>query len=316
MKPVAQIVVSLILAFTLCQLCYGLFEKGIKKYNTHTYEKFSALFLHNSAYDVLFLGSSRTHVQIDPKIIDSICHINSYNAGVEGGNLFEFKMVLEAYLQNHPPPSYLLLTLDLNAFDLRRKFFNYSVYFPFIKNKVIKQTLNDEGHSTIPAQIFPFLILTVYDDYAKMNAIKGLRGETEIKKGQISYKGFLSNTVEEMPISDTAMPFKPEGISNTAINYLNDIMKICRKNNTSLIFTYAPEFQFQLQKHVYNAGEIFNTINEIAQQNNIPFWRHDSLDISSNIHLFSNVGHLNREGAELYSVLLAKQFKEYRTTGG
>ncbi len=96
-------------------ICQGLImtiNKGYRKFNM----KFTELFEGHTNHDVLFLGSSRVYYLINPKIIDSVCGVDSYNAGIDGGNLFEFKTSFDAYLQNHPSPRLVVLNIDLHSF--------------------------------------------------------------------------------------------------------------------------------------------------------------------------------------------------------
>jgi hypothetical protein len=280
---------------------------GLNKYNNHSTARLTEILDKNTYYDILFIGSSRTHTSINPRIIDRICKVSSYNAGIEGGNLFEFKMIYNAFLQNHPSPKLLILTIDLSSFDLQKKFFNYTQYFPFLNNKVIDSTLSNNGHNTMPQKIVPFLSITDFDDYSRSNAIKGLTGEgAQIAEGEFQYKGYLSNTNNFISSIKTSKAISQIAVGEDAIKDLKDILEICKKNNTRLIFTYAPEFNFELQKQLSNSKQIFAMISRIAKENNIEYMRGDSLSICRDPKLFVNFGHLNTKGAAEYSEILAK----------
>ena len=127
--PIKRILVSCILAYIICLLSFLIIKKEIDRYKKHTTSRLTEIFCNKTNYDVLFLGSSRTHLIINPAIIDSICKVNSYNAGMEGANLYEFDMVLKAYLENHPSPQWLVLTIDLHSFTTLRKRFISSDLF-------------------------------------------------------------------------------------------------------------------------------------------------------------------------------------------
>jgi hypothetical protein len=309
MKPITRLAIVLCVTIAICQVTYTIMSKGLRKYNIHTTQRLTELFERNTNYNLLFIGSSRTHSNINPFMVDSICNMNSYNAGVEGGNLLEFKMTFDAYLENHPAPELLVLTLDLSSFDLSRKFFNYTQYFPFINNRIIDSTLSKNGHNTWPIKIAPFLEFIDYDDFLKGNALKGITGAggNEIPPGDFQYKGYLSNTNHAIIVSDTIQKVSTLSISDTAINYLNQIIKKCKEKQIKTIFTYAPEYQKELQKHISNATEIFTLISKIANDNGIPYLRDDSLAICKDSKLFVNPGHLNTNGAAQYSSILGKK---------
>lgn len=310
MKPINRLLLSLILAVIFCQLSFIVFTKELRKYQVHNTERLTEILEHNTNFDVLFIGSSRTHFSINPKVIDSICKINSYNAGIEGGNLYEFEMILLAYLENHPSPKYLVLTLDLNAFTPGIKMFNYPVYFPYTDNKVILKYLLDNGHFTISKKLIPFLKITDYDDDNKGYFLKGLSGASEIPNGDFQYKGFISNTSNCIRPGEPVPQKSSYEVSIEKKQCLDRIISICKLLNIKLIFTYAPEYKKMYQEQVKNSTEILAIINDYAIKNNFSFFREDQLDICSNPALFANIAHLNKDGAQQYSAILAGELNE------
>lgn len=312
MKPLTKILLIIFLNIILCQLAFIYLNKGLVKYNNHSTIRLNEIFNSNTNYDILFIGSSRTHTGINPRIIDSICNASSYNAGVEGGNLLEFKMTYEAYLQNHPAPKVLVLSIDFSSFNLKRKFFNYTQYFPYLKNRVIDSTLNHNGYNTTLQKFIPFISITDFDDYSKGNAVKGLTGKggKQIPDGEFQYKGYLSNSNKIITAEDTGKMIHTIDFNKEAIQYLNDIIYLCNKNKTKPVFTYAPEYNFGIRKQFINCPEFFSLVEKTAQNNAIPFLRHDSLSICKNPKMFANTMHLNTLGAEEYSGILADQLNK------
>jgi len=191
MKPVKRLLIASVLTVAICQLSFVVFTKEVEKYEVHNTERLRELLLNHTYYDLIFLGSSRTHFGVNPRIIDSICGLRSYNAGVEGGNLYEFEMMLRSYLENHPSPRYVVLNFDLHSFGVASKLFNYPVYFPYTSNKVIYAYLSDKGYMNTTKQVFPFLKLADYDDDTKGDFLKMFSGKTEIAPGDFQYKGYV-----------------------------------------------------------------------------------------------------------------------------
>jgi hypothetical protein len=309
MKLITRLIIATILAFLICNLLFVVSSKVLAKYNIHKTERLSEIFMNNTPYDMIFIGSSRTHTTINPAVIDSVCKLNSYNAGVEGGNLHEFKLTLDGYLTNHPPPKYLILTIDILSFDLRKKIFNYTQYLPYTNNKEVKERLHESGHNTLMFQLFPFLQLTAYDDHTRGNIIKGLIGQNELPEGDIQHKGYLSNTGNRLNESSIkpVSPSKKAEITKEGLLILNNIIETCKANNIKIIFTYAPEYQKQNQNTFVNKDEFFKTIQALALAHNITYMRHDELIMCQDANLFANVSHVNKIGADVYSHILADQ---------
>lgn len=310
MNPIKKLLIIVVSAIILSSGVNFFVQKGLKKYSQYNNERLSELLVNTTPYDLIFIGSSRTHLDINPKIIDSICKTNSYNFGLEGANLLEFYYAFTAYFEHHPNPKNVVVTIDLYSFNLKRKFFNHTFYYNYLPNKVIKEMLDDNGYPTLPYKVFPFLLLTQQDDYMKGNAIKGYFGWNDRSPGEFQYRGFSTNSTNTLYTNKQAVePIHAEEIDTVAIGYLEKMVSFCKQKDIQLIFTYAPEYDFQLQKACINAPTILGIISTIAQQNNIPLFRDDSLAMCKNPNLFANIGHINRAGSEIYTAILANKLK-------
>lgn len=302
---------SFIIAICLCYFCYFFFNNIISKYQIHNSERLSELLVNQTYHDVLFLGSSRTHFGINPHYVDSICKVNSYNAGVEGGGMYEFEMMLRAYLEHHKAPKFLFLNFDMHSFTGDPKIFNYPVYYPYYsKNNIIKQYLLDNKNLNQCKIVFPFLQITDYDDNTKGFFLKGLLGRTEIQENDFQYKGYISNTDVTLPPVVTPLTKVNLSINQLMVNCFERIIKICEENNIRLIITYLPEYQRMYQKSTNNRDEIFKIINNRVLRNKLLFINHDEINICSNPKYFANITHLNKEGAREYSEFFANSIKD------
>jgi hypothetical protein len=222
--------------------------------------------------------------------------------GIEGGDMYEFEMILKAYLVNHSAPKYIVLNFDMHSFTGNQKMYNYPLYFPFYsKNKVIKYYLLTNAYYKRMYELFPFLAFSDFDDNTKGYFIKGLLGKTEVYANDFQYKGYISNTDNEITNSNFIFSNYLLPISESKINCLNRFISQCKESKINLLFTYAPEYNQRYQNSVSNKAQIFSIINSIAKTNNIPFIRDDISKISSNPKYFANVTHLNKFGAKIYS---------------
>ena len=303
-----RILFILVLSTALTCVWYKMFLVGYNKYYTHRQKRLKEIFEAKNYYDILFIGSSRTHTSINPKIVDSFTGFSSYNAGVEGGNLLEFLMTFKGYLQNHPPPKLLVLTLDANSFSLDRKFFNYLQYFSVINNKIVDSTLATNGINTFIPKYLPVAKLTEYDEMTRSQVINGLRGKNEIEKGEFEYKGYLSNT-NKCVDTTKEYPLESINISREALNDLIEFIKVCEEKNIQIIITYAPEYKFRLQRSFENFDQAISLVDSVSRKKLIPFYRDDNLNICNNPCFFANYGHLNTPGAIEYSKILGERIK-------
>jgi len=252
---------------------------------------------------------------INPRIIDSITGLSTYNAGINGGRLFEFSMVFNGYLLHHPAPKMLVLTLDPWSFELNKEMMDYSQFFPFIgRNKFVAENLSGIGKGTA-LRYLPFLDFIYMDDNIKTNALRGLAGRTEMKSWQFDYKGYLStrpqclDSITVWP-GDTLLNPKMEA---SEIAKLQAMIETCRKKNIEMIITYAPEYRHRYQEKYLNFSKFILFVDDLTKKNGIPFYRDDNLSLGQNPCLFVNNGHTNVQGAIEYSQILGHRIRDLLT---
>ena len=155
--------------------------------------------------------------------------------------------------------------------------------------------------------IFPFLKTIEMDDYYRGGIIKKVIGSSDVPKDDIYAQGYLSNGIATIIPSNIKHNAKTITVNKEAAALLSTLPQLCKKNGIKLILTYAPEYDFQLQKDCKNAEEILSIYKNLALKNSIPFFRNDSLTMCKNASLFANAGHVNKQGSAVYSRILCSQ---------
>lgn len=297
------LVAALSLAASL--VAYVLVVKCCKQY-FNSFKKNEEVFRQQRHHDVLLLGSSRMKNTVNPKVLDSVLGVNSYNAGTDAATMLEMEMILNSYLSLHPKPSLVVLSLDYFSLDTKRKLGFYPIYLPYDDVHEVQKTLKRAGLQTGFYKLFPFLKLTELDDYYKGAVLKVAMKKDEIPAGDYIYKGYVSNTLDTIPRSfQGSRKIEEMSVTEEAKNALVNIIHICKKNGIKLVFTYAPEYKFMNQKTVKNFSAIMGFYDSVANSYRLPFLRHDSLPICSQGKYFANPGHVNRKGADVYTAILA-----------
>lgn len=256
-------------------------------------------------YDILFLGSSRTYYHINPKIVDSITTLSSFNAGSPAANLLEMNLFLQCYLLSHKAPKIIVIDIAKNSFTIsKRPFWNVNIYYPFIDNPTIYKTLKPYSNTYLYKNI-PFTRFIAADDMLKQNAFLGHLGYHSVEQTN-TYKGY-----QQLSADTIVLPFKKfypasiEKIERHGIDLLTEIINTCNKHGIKLVFTYAPVYKLKDG----NSTQFFSTMEKMSQQYNIPFWNYREDAIGNNHRLFREEFHLNASGANLYSLMIAKKIK-------
>lgn len=306
-----RLVTALCLTIFLTWVSYKLIINSDRKYFHVIGNNEFVLLEDTTTYDMLLLGSSRMKNNVNPQIVDSITSLNTYNAGCSGANAVEVNTILQSYLLQHKPPRYIVVALDLFSLESDKHLQYYPTYITCNDSPPIEKALRDEGVPTMLYKLMPFFKVVELNDYYKGVVVKAFMGKTDIEKGDFFYKGFVSNT-DQILGGDNMGPQVAFGITDKGIEAVGDIVNTCKEHNINLIFTYAPEYKRLNIKSSLNADRIFEVYDSIAVANNIPFYHDELLDINTERQLFANNGHLNRNGAVVYSVIFSKELMANR----
>jgi hypothetical protein len=83
----------------------------------------------------------------------------------------------------------------------------------------------------------------------------------------------------------------------------------CKKQNTKLIFVYAPEY-IEGQIFTKNKDQVLSLYSNYSHKYNIPFYDYSNDAISYQKKYFYNTNHLNKTGAELFTTKLIDTLKQ------
>lgn len=311
MRPTIRLMTISILTFTIMALSYLLIDKGLSNYYVHSYAKLQEATAGENQYDMVYFGSSRVHNSLNPLFIDSILDMNSYNFGIGGANLVEFKLMIESYLSNHESPKFIILGLDYRSFELHRDFSSPIIYFPFLSDKAVYRNFSEYSDWAWWYKNLPFSRIFEFDDYTRGNSVKGLLGlSTDIPVHQKEYNGFLTNfqtSIEEDAIAEFNIRTSVKG---RAVSNLKEIVKLANSSGSKLILLYAPEYKQRFQEGCENSNVVLEYIDHFSIENQLKYWRDDTIGLCDEHFLFKDVGHLNERGAEEYSIFFAERIKK------
>ena len=288
---------------------------GQRRFYSHTYERMTEMAYGGSKFDLVYLGSSRVHSGIDPSLVDQAVGTHSFNMGFDGATIYEFKLVLEAFLEHHPCPKLVVLNLDLGAFDLSRKLFDYIQYFQFLGNAHIKAALIDLELLPRYATWIPFLGFSFSDDFTRSNVLRGLMGKSEVMPGEKSAQGYLSPAAdvtfqEHLPdIED--QPVDPQGPV-----ILDTLIKRVKTEGKKIVLVFSPVYLHDGKALYRNSNTIMATMAQVAAQNDIPLVRYDQELLSREKSNFRNVSHLSYQGVQVFSKLLAHDVRGWLNVTG
>lgn len=243
--------------------------------------------------NLAIMGSSRAWVQISPKILDSILHVNSFNLGIDGCNAdMQILKYNNAYRANGCTPKYIIYCIDNYTLGKWNGYCKEKYSCLFSNDLLSKQIImrNDGifsfSEKYLPCCKYSFHMFTKLIPYSSL--YKGYEGQSD------KWDGTELEKIDSITFDTDSI------VVNMFDNYLQE-----RKNEgVKVIFVYPPYYIGAIQK--FNSiGSMFSFYNEIAKRHNIPILNYTYDKLSYDTAYFYNALHLNKTGAELFTTKLA-----------
>jgi hypothetical protein len=270
--------------------------------------------------DIIFFGSSRTSLQINPRVVENFIGLSSHNLGEAGSNIVQITYTLKNYLENNIKPRCVFVEADimlldssilrsrLEEFDLNlqdfggiyhwvnyeikklrksRRNFIYMYRKIFFSNKIFT-TLKDSLY--IPSSTDPRY-------YIKGSHLK--KGSQNFSFSDISLRNYT---------------FESRTINNRNNKYYQKIVDICDEYDVLLIFLTYPRFEGELK--ISEREFLNNYFQSIAKEsNNIFYWNYINEktlveDFQKVKKYWWNIGHLNYTGANKFSKIIGDELKK------
>ena len=287
-------------------------SKNLKKSNTYAngeYSVWNDIFEGKINADILIYGSSRAWKHINPEMLNDSLHFSTYNLGIDGHNFWLEYLRHSLYLEKKDNPKYIILSLDIYTLMKKPDLFNSDQFLPYMlcNSKIQEATKDYIGFNFFDYQI----PLVRY--FGKLEALKvathNMFKSDDIKYRLNGYKAtdeFWNNDFDNAKKLMNSYEVKFDKPSEVLFD---KFLKFCSINNTKIIFVYSPEY-IEGQKFVKNRKDVINIYKKYSIKYKIPFYDYSKDTISYQKKYFYNSAHLNKQGAELFTLKLVDTLKK------
>jgi hypothetical protein len=250
--------------------------------------------------DLMVFGSSRANHSYIPEIFENNLHYSFYNAGRDGTYILHNYALFKAITQRYSPKIVIFDTRPEDLEYLPGEYESLSLLLPYYRTspeikKVICQRGPLEKIKNV-SMIYKFNSLIF--QIASGNLESGKERSRALRGYVPLYGKMAPGTI------DTSLTVRPD-IDGNKIEALKDIIMTCRQKNIKLIFVYSPSWRI-IRKNAYDlAWEKFCASEGINYYNisNLP-------EFIENPGYFSDIHHLNNEGAKIFSGILSEKIKQ------
>lgn len=244
--------------------------------------------------DILIFGSSRATHSYVPEVFEEKLPVTCYNVGRDGSFILYNYALFKAITSRYSPK---LIIFDIRPEDISYSATEYerlSLLLPYYQTHPEIRSTVDLGGPLIKIKHMP--LISHYNSLI-LQIAKGNLGNRKVKLSD--HKGYVPIIKKMKHENINALEFKGTPIDENKILALKDIITTCQKRKIELVFVFSPIWSI-IQDSVYNP-----VISELCLENNIKYIEmSDNPEFISNPGYFSDISHLNDEGAKEFSNIL------------
>lgn len=249
--------------------------------------------------DIVIIGSSRgSHHYVTTVLGDSINKYTNggysiYNAAIDGKFINSNSCAAESIIKRYAPD---MLIFEVGASELKATGNEYSdIRFSlphYTSNETVRSYINELGWKE--------RIKAMSNIYRYNGKVLRIISSFLIKGNETGYLP-LFNKMKAIPTRDA----KKKEVENSPYSEANftRVLETCKNNNINLVVVSSPRF-----RPVDNN----NFLSELCNKHNIPYIDLYDLGLfNENPDLFQDEGHLNHDGALIYTKLFFENLKPY-----
>lgn len=242
--------------------------------------------------DVVAVGSSRSWVHINPVILDSVLHVNTYNLGMDGSPVNRQVHKYHLFRKYNRKPKLIIQNIDVWSLNYRIGY-QEEQFLPYFWN----QSMRNEFFPTEPFSFWEkYIPLYRYLHYSPdiflnkgpLNLTKGYEGK------EYPWDGSSYMNVESIPFI----------VSDTSAVLFDEFLSQAKSEKIKVVFVYAPLYIGATHK-ISNLEGMRAKYQEFADKYDIPVLDYTYMDICYDTNYFYNAMHLNKLGSEIFSDSLA-----------
>lgn len=312
-KFIARFLIWLVIPIMAAILVDWMVSTGLRKTDIRRYAAWNDIYGGKIAADMVVIGNSQAWCSYNTYVMDSMLDINTYNLGIDGCSLHYQLIRYDTYRRFNPNPKAILLNVCFaGTFTIMAdEAYDREQFFPYIKDKVLISQVAKAKRITWLDRYVPLCRYFGYREDVE-NGVTSFFGKTVFQDGGM-HKGFRGN---DYPWSSKGIPEETfDSIDMNLVRELERFAEDCYREKVKLVFVKYP-MCYPSVEHVRNLRESDSIFEAIARQYNMPILDYYYSDVTKDSTNYYNYGHLNRKGAELFTVELCRDLDSLKIIGG
>ncbi len=262
--------------------------------------------------DLLFQGSSRVEMMLNPAIVEARTGLSTYNLGLNGNSIEHQLALLQLYLRHNPKPKYLFLEISPEYLQRSNLGFYTFAFVLQLRDPYFGGLVRERDPFFYALSHVPLLKYALFNHTLVPEALAGLgrwltggSREKEYKKG-FSPSPFVrfDETFERFRAS------RPDGFvaetdsGKTAA--FRRYFRFARSQGIRVIAYEAPLLAEYRDLH-RNRAEQLALLDSLCRREGVPFLHLDPNSHWTDRRYFYNANHLNSAGTDLFTSQLSEK---------
>ena len=284
-------------------------DRGLRKSEFGNLKEWNDIFDKKIHPDIVIQGSSRAWVQFNTNIIDSTLHADSYNMGMDGTPFDVQYVKFKLYMQNCSYPKMILQNVDWDTMDKNTPVFQKYQLLPYLSNSIFEKQLLKNNIISNSDIYLPFLKYAGEPQAIKVGFSESFGIHHFISSKHHGFLGVQENwddtNFEKRQKGGNIHWHRNKEVEKLFIDFLVD----CHMKRIKVVLVFAP-FYYKLAYLIEDFDGLKTYYRDIAKKNNAVFldFSLDSMSYSKNN--FHNASHLNKKGADVFTLKLVNKLKE------
>jgi len=295
--------------FLLAVLAFGLdqvFTFGLRRIKSSDFGVSNKIMAGQVNAQIVISGSSRAVCHYDPRILEQVTGLKTFNIGRNGSQTDMQLAVLKAYLRHNTKPRLVIHNLDAFSFVTTREVYNPGQYLPYLDEPDIYQALLKVNPSVWKWKYIPLYRYVVED--MRFTWILGAKGILGLGPREDYLQGFRPERQRWTGDFERFKSLNPDGIrfeiEPQGTRDFEELISLCRRQGIPVLLVYSPVY-YEMRGMERNHGEVFSRFHELGGRWDAEIWDYSDSPICGRRELFYNSQHLNEEGAGAFSAALA-----------
>lgn len=274
---------------------------GLRKTECYRFQMFSDIIKGDMNCDLLYMGNSRGFSHFNPRVIDSICGVNSYSLGLGGYPINAQIAAYHCYKTHNGTPKMIVQQVDfvtLNLMNDIRHQHDSERFFPTVYDKCMRKELKSLGYG------FMELHCPLYRYFGYQKVIKdGLLEFLGVRHyvDRPAYKGFSPEKGKWDGTNVAAMDSIDGALDNNAIKLFEDYLAECKNDGVYVLLVNSPVYA-PTTKKVTNMEEVNDYFENAAQRFGFKYLNYTrDYELCDDTANFCVSVHLNPEATDKFS---------------